>query len=100
MITRRRPAAFAHAAVVLGDDDMMSHVYQFARQVAGVGKGELVGPGLVRTVRGDPVFMNAQSLAQVAENWVLDDRAPLAGPSHQPAQTGQLVNLLPLAPRP
>ena len=81
------------AAVVHGDDDVLGHVGQLARQVAGVGRLQGgVGQTLAGTVRGAEVFQHAQAFAEVGLDGRLDDLAGRLG--HQAAHAGQLANLL------
>ncbi len=85
--------ALRGAAVVHGDDDVLGHVGQLARQVAGVGRLEGgVGQTLAGAVRGAEVLQHAQAFAEVGLDGRLDDLAVRLG--HQAAHAGQLADLL------
>jgi hypothetical protein len=79
-------------AVVLGDHQVLRHVHQAARQVAGVGGLERrVRQTLTGTVRGDEVLQNVQAFAEVRRDGRLDDRAVRLG--HQAAHARELADL-------
>ena len=85
---------------MLGDDDVLGHVHQAARQVAGVGGLERrVGQTLAGAVRRDEVLEHGQPLAEVRDDGLLDDLADAAGDlllrlGHQAAHAGQLPDLV------
>ena len=80
------------AAVVLGDDEVLRHVDQAARQVAGVrGLQRRVGQTLAGAVRRDEVLQNVEAFAEVRRDRRLDDRAVRLG--HQAAHARQLADL-------
>ena len=74
-------------------DDVLRHVDQAARQVAGVGRLERrVGETLAGAVGRDEVLQHRQALAEVRGDRRLDDLARRLG--HQTAHAGQLTDLL------
>ena len=88
------------AAVGLGDDQVVRHVDETAREVAGVGglQGR-VGQTFAAAVRGDEVLQDGQALAEVGDDGLLDDFAHAAGElllrlGHEAAHAGQLPDLL------
>ena len=63
---RRHLDAVERAAVLLGDDRVLRHVDETARQVAGVGRLERrVGQTLAGAVRRDEVLQHGQTFAEV-----------------------------------
>ena len=81
------------AAVVHRHDDVLSHVGQLARQIAGVGRLEGgVGQTLAGAVRRAEILQYGQPFAEIRLDRRLDDGAVRLG--HQTAHTGQLANLL------
>jgi hypothetical protein len=88
------------AAIVLADGDVLGHVHEAARQVAGVGRLQCrVGQALPRAVRGDEVLQHREPLTEVALDGALDDLADAArqlllGLGHQAAHTGELAHLV------
>ena len=85
--------AVERAAVVLGDDDVLRHVHQTPRQVAGVGGLERrVGQTLARAVRRDEVLQHGEAFTEVRRDRRLDDFARRLG--HQAAHAGELADLL------
>src|SRR6185312_16385189 len=84
--------ALRGAAVLAGDDDVLGHVGELARQVAGVGGLERgVGQTLAGAVRGREVLEHAETFAEVRLDRRLDD---LAGRfRHQTTHAGELTNL-------
>ena len=80
------------AAVVLTDDDVLRHVDETTRQVAGVGRPQRgVGQTLAGTVRRDEVLEHRQTLAEVRLDRPRDDLALRVG--HQTTHTGDLTDL-------
>src|SRR5690606_34803339 len=61
-------------AVVFGDHEVLSHVYETTRQVTCVSRLQRrVGKTLPSTVRGDKVLEDVQTFAEVREDRVFDD---------------------------
>ena len=90
---RRDGDAVEGVAILLGDDDVLRHVDEPAREVAGVGGLERgVGQTFARAVGGDEVLQHGQAFAEVRGDRRLDDFA--RGLGHQAAHTGQLADLL------
>ena len=90
--------AVERAAVVLGDDHVLRHVDQTARQVARVGGLQRrVGQTLAGAVRRDEVLQHRQAFAEVRRDRRLDDLARRLG--HQAAHAGELADLLLAAAR-
>jgi hypothetical protein len=84
--------AVAGAAVVFGDDQILRHVDQAARQVARVrGLQRRVRQALAGAVGGDEVLQHVQAFAEVRRDGRLDDAA--VGLGHQAAHAGQLADL-------
>ena len=86
--------ALRGAAVVHGDDDVLGHVGQLARQVAGVGRLQgRVGQTLAGTVRGaesTPARVRpSRKFALIGVSMISPRRL-----GHQTAHAGQLANLL------
>ncbi len=85
--------AFHRAAVVLGHDNVLRHVDQAPRQVAGVGcLQRCIGKALACAVRRDEVLEHGQPFAEVRRDGRLNDFARRLG--HQSAHAAQLTNLL------
>jgi hypothetical protein len=85
--------AFGGAAIVLGDDHVLRHVHQAARQVAGIGRLQRgVGQSLAGAVRRDEVLQHVEAFAEVGRDGGFDDLA--RGLGHQAAHTGKLADLL------
>ena len=88
------------AAILLGDRDVLRHVHQAARQVAGVGRLERrVGQTLPGAVRRDEVLEHREPFTEVRLDRALDDLADAAGElllrlGHQAAHAGQLPDLV------
>ena len=81
------------AAVLLGDDAVLRHVDQAARQIAGVGRLQRrVGETLARAVRRVEVLEHRQALLEVGDDRRLDDLARRLG--HEAAHAGELAHLL------
>ncbi len=81
------------AAIVFGDDHVLRHVHQAARQVAGIGRLQSgIGQTLTGAVRGDEVLQHVQAFAEVGGDGGFDDLA--RGLGHQTAHTGKLADLL------
>ena len=79
-------------AVFLDDHQILGHVDESARQVAGVrGLQRRVRQALAGAVGGDEVLQDVQALAEVGRDRRLDDRAVRLG--HQAAHAGQLADL-------
>ena len=84
--------AIARAAIVLVDHQILRHVHQTTRQVAGVGRLQRrVGQTLSGAVGGDEVLQNVQAFTEVRRNGRLDDGAVRLG--HQATHAGQLADL-------
>ena len=84
--------AVLRAAILLGHDQILRHVDQATRQVAGVrGLQRRVGQTLAGTVGGDEVLQHVQAFAEVRGDRRLDDRAVRLG--HQAAHAGHLADL-------
>ena len=80
------------AAILLGDDAVLRHVDQAARQIARVGGLERgVGQALARAVRRVEVLEHGQAFLEVGDDRRLDDLARRLG--HQAAHAGQLLDL-------
>src|SRR2546423_955738 len=89
----RRRDALQRAAVRLGDDNVLRHVNETARQIAGVGcLQRRVGETFARAVRRDEVLQHVQTFAEVRANRRLDDLARRL--RHEAAHSGELSNLL------
>ena len=85
--------AFGGAAVVFGDDHVLRHVHQAARQVAGIGRLQRrIGQTLAGAVRGDEVLQHVEAFAEVGRDGGFDDFA--RGLGHQAAHAGKLADLL------
>ena len=85
--------AVGGAAIDFVDDDVLRHVHQAAREVAGIGGLERgIGQALTRAVRGDEVLQHGEAFAEVGGDGRLDDFA--GGLGHQAAHTGKLADLL------
>ena len=90
--------AVDRAAIFLVDDHVLRHVDKFAGHVAGVGRLERgIGETLAGAVRGDEVFENRETLAEVRGDRALDDFA--GGLGHEAAHAGQLADLLAVTAR-
>src|SRR5205823_9189250 len=90
---RRDDDAVERLAILLGDDDVLRHVDETAREVSGIGGLERrIGQTLARAVRGDEVLQHRQTLAEVRGDRMLDDFAGWL--RHQSAHAGELANLL------
>mmetsp|Transcript_23362 Transcript_23362/g.55498 ORF Transcript_23362/g.55498 Transcript_23362/m.55498 type:complete len:1308 (+) Transcript_23362:390-4313(+) len=90
--------AVVGAAVFFGHDQILRHVDQATRQVAGVrGLQRRIRQALAGAVGGDEVLQNVQALAEVRGDGRLDDGAVRLG--HQAAHAGQLADLGGGAPR-
>ena len=90
---RRHLDALHGAAVELGDDGVLRHVDETARQVTGVRRLERgVGETLAGAVGRDEVLEDRQTLAEVRGDRGLDDLARRLG--HEAAHAGQLPDLL------
>ena len=90
---RRGVDVLDRAAVVLGDDDVLGHVDEPARQIAGVGRLQRgVGEALPGAVRRGEVLEHGQAFAEVGRDRRLDDLARRLG--HEAAHAGQLPDLL------
>ena len=64
------------AAIVLADDDVLSHVDQAAREVARIRRlKRRIGQTFTGAVRRDEVFQHRQSFAEIGGNRSLDDFA-------------------------
>ena len=75
------------------DDDVLGHVDEAARQVAGVGRLQRrVGETLAGAVRRDEVLEHREALAEVGGDRRLDDLA--RGLGHEAAHAGELADLL------
>ena len=97
-IDRLHPNAVGCAAIVNLHDHVLRDIDKLAGEVTRVGslKGR-VGQTFARTVGRNEVFQDSQAFAEVRENRFLDDVTGRLG--HQPADTGQLANLLAIAAR-
>ena len=94
----RYPDAIRRAAIHHSDDHVLRHVDEFACHVAGVGGLERgVGESLAGAVRGHEVFDDRKALAEVRQNWLLDDFTGRFG--HEAADTGELPDLRLVASR-
>ena len=84
--------AFFGAAVLLGDHQVLAHIHQAARHVAGRrGLERGVGQPLARAVGGDEILQHIQPLAEVGGDRRFHDRA--VGLRHQAAHAGELPHL-------
>ena len=80
------------AAILLGDDAVLGHVDETARQIAGVGGLEGgVGQALAGAVGRVEVLEHRQALLEVGDDRRLDDLARRLG--HQAAHAGELLHL-------
>ncbi len=80
------------AAVFFAHDDVLRHVDQTPRQVAGVRRAQRrVGQTLARAVRRDEVFENGQAFFERRLDRNLEDAARRVG--HQPAHAAELLDL-------
>src|SRR5262249_55564643 len=85
--------SFAGAAIVFGDNDVLRHVHQAARQIAGIGGLERrIGQTLAGAVRGDEVLQHVEAFAEVRGDRGLDDLTRRLG--HQTGHGGKLADLL------
>src|SRR6185369_14804831 len=85
--------AFARSAVILGDDDVLRHVYQTTSQVARVrGLERGIGQSLTCAVRRDEVLEHREPFPEVRRDGRLDDFA--RGLCHQSTHARKLANLL------
>src|SRR6266481_10023295 len=85
--------AVGGAAIVFVDDDVLRHVHETPREVAGVGGLESgVSQSLARAVRGDEVLQHGQAFAEVRGDGRFDNFAGRLG--HQTAHARKLANLL------
>ena len=88
------------AAVLFGDRDVLRHVHEAAREVAGVGRLERgVGQTLTGAVRRDEVLEHREAFTEVRLDRALDDFADAAGElllrlRHQAAHARQLTDLV------
>src|SRR5262249_20583132 len=90
---RRHFDSVAGAAIVFSDDDVLSHVAETASEVARIGRLESgIRQSFAGAVRGDEVFENVQSFAEVRGNRRFDNFTRRT--SHQSAHTGKLADLL------
>ena len=81
------------AAVGLADDDVLRHVDETPRQVAGVRRTQgRVGQSLARAVGGGEVLEDVEALHEVRLHRALDDVALRVG--HEAAHPGELADLL------
>ncbi len=99
-LQRRHLEAEDCTAVFLGNRDVLRHVDETPRQIAGVrGLERRIGETLPRAVRRDEVLEHRQPLAEVRLDRALDDFADTARQlllrlGHQPAHTGKLPDLI------
>src|SRR5438876_2547753 len=99
-LQRRHLEAEDRAAVLLGDRDVLRHIDQAPRQIAGVRSLERrIGETLPRAVRRDEVLEHRQPLAEVRLDRALDDFADAARQlllrlCHQPTHAGELPDLI------
>jgi hypothetical protein len=85
--------AFCGAAIVFGDDDVLSDVDQTASEVAGVGRFKSrIGQTFTRAVSRDEVLQHVETFAEVRGDGGLDDFA--RGLGHEAAHAGELADLL------
>ena len=102
LLERRDLEAEDGAAVLFGDRDVLRHVHQAAREVAGVRRLEGgVGQALPRAVGRDEVLEHREALAEVRLDRALDDLADAARElllrlGHQAAHAGELPDLVAL----
>ena len=95
---RRHQQAFLSTTVILGDDQILSHVHQTAGQVTGVRRLQGgIGQTFTGTVSGDEVLEYVQALTEVTGDRRFDDGTIRL--RHQTTHTGQLTNLCRGAPR-
>ena len=84
--------AVRRSAVVDGDDAVLRHVDEAARQIAGIGRLQRrVGEALARAVGGVEVLQDREAFLEVRDDRALDDLARRLG--HQPAHARQLLHL-------
>ncbi len=84
--------AVGRAAILLGNNDLLRHIDQAARQITGVGRLKSgIRKTLAGAVRGDEIFKHGQPLAETRRDRVLDDLA--RGLGHQAAHPGELADL-------
>ena len=87
LIDSQAPDTVGGSAVQLPDDNVLGHIHQFPGQVSGVGGLERgVGQALSRAVRRDEVVQHRQPLAEIGQDWFLDDIPRRLG--HEAAQAG------------
>ena len=87
------------AAILLGQHQVLRHIDQSAREVAGVrGLQRRIGQTLACAVRGDEVLQYVEPFAEIRRDRRLDDRA--IGLGHQAAHAGELPDLRRRAARP
>ena len=86
------PDAAIRLAVDLDDDELLRHVDETPREVAGVGRTQRgVGESLPCTVGGDEVLENGEALAEVRLDRPRDDLAARVG--DEAAHAGDLTHL-------
>ena len=89
---RRHDEAVGGTAVFFRHHQVLRHIHQAPRQVAGVGRFQRrVGQALAGAVGGDEVLVHRQPFAEVGDDRRFDDAAVRAG--HQAAHSGELANL-------
>ena len=99
-LERRDLEAEDGAAILLGDRDVLRHVHEAARQVAGVRRLRGgVGQALPGAVRRDEVLEHREALTEVRLDRALDDLADAARQlllrlRHQAAHAGELPDLV------
>src|SRR5688500_12412631 len=105
LLERRDLEAEDRTAILLGDRDVLRHVHEPPRQVAGVGGLERgIGEALAGAVRRDEVLEHAEPLTEVRPDRALDDLTDAAGElllrlGHEAAHAGELPDLVPAAAR-
>ena len=84
--------ALVRSAVMLGDDEILRHVNESPRQVAGLGRSECgISESLSCAVSGDEVLQHVHTFAEVRSDWVVDGLT--CGVSHESANARHLSHL-------
>src|SRR5208282_1091629 len=92
------PDAVGRTAILLTNNYVLCHIHQLAGHVTRIGGLERsVGQTLAGSAGRCEILQHGEALAEVGENWFLNDVAGWFG--HQPAHAGKLTDLLLVAAR-